>query len=223
MISVSTSAATWSLPSWASRPGFGATEAGPSATCSRAIAGTLPALERLRSWLETKHCQAAALAKMTGGQCPQAATTGQHPDQSYSYARLGLRSWKLGFAPRGRSEEHRTQVCVIQAAPSTPVHAPLTQQQGPVFICGIALTSTRSSTCSTRLFLLRIDAHKQKERLLAYDTSHPLGRNEAGRQQIRVGRPVFEAQMLKLGAIALDGTAPTHTVADRLLALVASE
>jgi hypothetical protein len=32
---------------------------------------------------------------------------------------------------------------------------------------------------------------------------------------------MFEAQMLRLGAIALDGTAPTALVADELLALVA--
>jgi len=66
---------------------------------------------------------------------------------------------------------------------------------------------------------LRIDSDTQEERLLAHDTIHPPGRSEAGRQQIRDGRPVFEAQMLKLGAIALDGTASTDAVADHLLAL----
>jgi hypothetical protein len=55
---------------------------------------------------------------------------------------------------------------------------------------------------------------------LAYNTSHPPGRNEAGRQQIREGRHVFEAQVLKLGATALDGTASTDAVADQLLALL---
>ena len=69
-------------------------------------------------------------------------------------------------------------------------------------------------------FLLQIDAKTHEEPLLAYDTREPPGRSEAGRQQIRDGRPVFEAQMLKLGAIALDGTASTHAVADQLLALV---
>ena len=47
---------------------------------------------------------------------------------------------------------------------------------------------------------------------------NPPGLNEAGRQAIRDGRPIFEAQMLALGAIALDGTAPTASVADELLA-----
>jgi hypothetical protein len=68
--------------------------------------------------------------------------------------------------------------------------------------------------------LLRIGAKTQEERLLAYDTGHPPGRGEAVRQQIRDGRAVFDAQMLKLGAIALDGIASTDAVADQLLALI---
>jgi dephospho-CoA kinase len=96
----------------------------------------------------------------------------------------------------------------------------LTQQQGPVFVCGIALNIEQVLDLFDRLFLLRIDADTQEERLLAHDTSHSPSRSEAGRQQIRDGRPVFEAQMLKLGAIALDGAAPTDAVADQLLALV---
>jgi hypothetical protein len=100
------------------------------------------------------------------------------------------------------------------------LQALLTQQQGPVFVCGIALNIDQVLDLFDCLFLLRIDADTQEERLLAHDTSHPPGRNEAGRQQIRDGRPVFESQMLKLGAIAVDGTASTDAVADRLLALV---
>lgn len=53
--------------------------------------------------------------------------------------------------------------------------------------------------------------------MLAYGTSYPPGRTDAGRQQIRDGRPVFEAHMLELGAIALDRTASTDAVADQLL------
>ena len=89
-----------------------------------------------------------------------------------------------------------------------------------MFICGIALNIDQVLDMFDRLFLLQIDADTQEKRLLAYDSSHPPGRNEAGRQQIRQGRPVFEAQMLNLGAIALDGTAPSEAVADQLLALV---
>lgn len=96
----------------------------------------------------------------------------------------------------------------------------LVQGRGPVFICGIALNIDQVLDMFDRLFLLQIDADTQEKRLLAYDSSHPPGRNEAGRQQIRQGRPVFEAQMLNLGAIALDGTAPSEAVADQLLALV---
>ena len=95
----------------------------------------------------------------------------------------------------------------------------LTQHQVPVFVCGIALNIGQVLDLFDRLFLLRIDADTQEERLLAHDTSHSPGRTEAGRQQIRDGRPVFEAQMLKLGAIALDGAASTDAVADQLLAL----
>ena len=99
----------------------------------------------------------------------------------------------------------------------------LTQQQAPVFVCGIALNIDQVLDLFDRLFLLRIDADTQEERLLAHDTSHPLGRSEAGRQQIRDGRPVFEAQMLKLGAIALDGTTSAQTVADQLLTLIVGD
>ena len=89
-----------------------------------------------------------------------------------------------------------------------------------MFVCGIALNIDQVVDLFERIFLLRIDAETQEQRLLAYDARNPPGRNEAGRQQIREGRPIFEAQMLELGAIALDGTAPTSTVADHLLAFV---
>jgi hypothetical protein len=70
------------------------------------------------------------------------------------------------------------------------------------------------------VFLLHIDWPTQEARLAARDVLHPPGRSEAGRQEIRDGRTVFEAQMLRYGAIALDGTASTALVADELLALV---
>jgi hypothetical protein len=87
-------------------------------------------------------------------------------------------------------------------------------------VCGIALNIGQVVDLFERIFLLRIDAETQEQRLLAYDAGNPPGRSEAGRQQIREGRPVFEAQMLELGAIPLDGTAPTAKVADQLLAFV---
>ena len=94
------------------------------------------------------------------------------------------------------------------------------QHQAPVFVCGIALNIHQVVDLFDRIFLLRIDADTQEQRLLAYDARNPPGRNEAGRQQIREGRSIFESQMLELGAIALDATAPTARVADQLLAFV---
>ena len=67
------------------------------------------------------------------------------------------------------------------------------------------------------MFLLRIDGPTQETRLAAYDVQHPPGRSEAGRREIRKGRAVFETKMLRAGAIALDGTAPTAIVADELI------
>jgi len=96
----------------------------------------------------------------------------------------------------------------------------LTEHEEPVFVCGIALNIYEVVDLFERIFLLRIDADTQEQRLLAYDTSHPPGRSEAGRQQIRDGRAMFEAQMLELGAVALDGTAPTSSVADQILGLL---
>ena len=66
---------------------------------------------------------------------------------------------------------------------------------------------------------LRIDGPTQEARLAAYDAQHPPGRSEAGRNEIREGRTVFETQVLRAGAIALDGTAPTAMVADELISL----
>src|SRR4030081_2203883 len=57
----------------------------------------------------------------------------------------------------------------------------LTQQPGPVFVCGIALNIDQVLDLFDRLFLLRIDADTQEQRLLAHDTSHPPRRSEAGR------------------------------------------
>jgi hypothetical protein len=68
-----------------------------------------------------------------------------------------------------------------------------------------------------KVFLLAIDEAVQVARL-AQATS-PL-RTEAVKQQIRKGRPVFQAQMLARGAIPLDGSASPAVLADRLLALL---
>ena len=93
----------------------------------------------------------------------------------------------------------------------------------PVFVCGIALNQHELLDLFDQVFLLRIDARTQEARLAAHDAGHPPGRSEAGRQEIRDGRAVFEARLLRLGAIPLDGTAPTARVADELLAVSLSE
>ena len=91
-----------------------------------------------------------------------------------------------------------------------------------VFVCGIARNQDELLDLFDRVFLLRIDGPAQEARLAAHDALHPPGRSQAGRQEIRAGRAVFETQMLRAGATALDGTAPTAVVADELLTLAAA-
>jgi hypothetical protein len=98
----------------------------------------------------------------------------------------------------------------------------LAGHDGVVFVCGIARNQDEFLDLFDRVFLLQIDGPTQEARLAAHDALNPPGRSEAGRQEIRDGRAVFEAQMLTHGAIALDGTAPMVLVADELLALVAA-
>jgi hypothetical protein len=88
-----------------------------------------------------------------------------------------------------------------------------------VFVCGIARNQDELWDLFDRVFLLRIDGPTQETRLAAYDAQHPPGRSESARKEIREGRTVFETQMLRAGAIALDGTAPTAMVADELISL----
>ncbi|HEY2640466.1 MAG TPA: hypothetical protein VGI66_11375 [Streptosporangiaceae bacterium] len=98
----------------------------------------------------------------------------------------------------------------------------LAGRAGTVFVCGIARNQDQLLDLFDRVFLLRIDGPTQQARLAAYDALHPQSRSEAGRQEIRDGRIAFDSQMLRRGAIALDGIAPTTTVADQLLAQIAA-
>jgi hypothetical protein len=98
----------------------------------------------------------------------------------------------------------------------------LAGQNRVVFVCGIARNQDEILDLFDRVFLLHIDGTAQEARLAAHDALHPPGRSEAGRQEIREGRAVFEAQLLRDGAIALEGAAPTAVVADQLLAMVAA-
>jgi hypothetical protein len=97
------------------------------------------------------------------------------------------------------------------------IEAVLSVHNRAVFVCGIARNQDDLWDLFDRVFLLRIDGSTQEARLAAHDAQHPPGRSEAGRREIRKGRAVFEAQMLRAGAIALDGTAQTAIVADELI------
>jgi hypothetical protein len=98
----------------------------------------------------------------------------------------------------------------------------LAGQDRAVFICGIARNQDESLDLFDRVFLLHIDGATQEARLDRHHALHPLGRSDAGRREIRDGRAVFEAQMLRHGALAIDAATPTAVVADQLLALVAA-
>jgi hypothetical protein len=92
----------------------------------------------------------------------------------------------------------------------------LAGHDGTVFVCGIAQNIDELLDLFDRVFLLHIDRPTQEARPITHDALHP---PEAKRRpEIRDGLAVFEAQMLRLGAIALDGTEPTGSVADQILA-----
>lgn len=89
--------------------------------------------------------------------------------------------------------------------------------EGPLYVCGIAMNVDTVLDLFDQVFLLKIDDATQEARLAAYDRANPPGRNDAGRQAIREGRPIFQEQSRRLGASALDGTKTTAAVADELL------
>ena len=80
------------------------------------------------------------------------------------------------------------------------------ESRPPVFVCGIALNIDELADLFSAIVLLRIDAATQEERLIAHDVAHPPGRSEAGRREIREGRALFEAEMIELGAMSVDGS-----------------
>src|SRR5215831_7255371 len=98
----------------------------------------------------------------------------------------------------------------------------LAGQDRAVFVCGIARNQDELLDLFDRVFLLHIDGPTQEARLAAHDALNPPGRSQAVRQQIRDGRALFQERMLRRGAIAVDGTAPSAVVADELVALVAA-
>jgi adenylate kinase family enzyme len=85
-----------------------------------------------------------------------------------------------------------------------------------VFVCGIARNQEQMLDLFERVFLLVIEADAQDARL-AQATSPQ--RTEGVKQQIREGRPVFQAKVLAAGAMPLDATASPAFLADRVLAV----
>jgi Dephospho-CoA kinase len=88
---------------------------------------------------------------------------------------------------------------------------------GTLFVCGIARNQDEMLDLFERVFLLTIDADAQEARLARARSPR---RTEGVKQQIRDGRPIFQAQMLAAGAIPLDATASPSHLADTVLAAV---
>lgn len=86
-----------------------------------------------------------------------------------------------------------------------------------VFLCGIARNQRDVLDLFDGVFLLMVDEDTQIGRLARSSQTTSPDRTAAMKQQIRDGRPVFQAEMLACGAVRLDGTAPTQVVADTLL------
>jgi Dephospho-CoA kinase len=89
-----------------------------------------------------------------------------------------------------------------------------TAARQPVFFCGIAMNQRVMLDCFDLVFLLSLDDRTQLDRLAKPSNAH---RNQAQRDQIIRGRPVFEQEMKSSGAIVLDGRQPTPRVVDRIL------
>jgi adenylate kinase family enzyme len=86
-----------------------------------------------------------------------------------------------------------------------------------IFLCGIARNQAEILDLFDKVFLLVIDEDTQLARLARPSSTTSPDRTDAMKQQIRDGRPIFQAETLACGAIPLDGTAPSKIIADRLL------
>ena len=91
---------------------------------------------------------------------------------------------------------------------------------GLMFVCGIAMNQDQMLDLFERVFLLVIEADAQDARLALATSSQ---RTEGVKQQIREGRPIFQARMLAAGAVPLDATASSEFLADTVLALAYSD
>jgi adenylate kinase family enzyme len=86
-----------------------------------------------------------------------------------------------------------------------------------VFFCGIAQNQAEMLDLFEQVFLLAIEEDTQIARLALPSRTGSPDRTEATRKQITAGRLAFQSQMLDLGAIRLDATAPPRLIADTLL------
>jgi hypothetical protein len=89
-----------------------------------------------------------------------------------------------------------------------------------MFFCGIARNQAQMLDLFDKVFLLLIDEATQNARLARPCRTTSPDRTDAMKQQVRDGRPIFQAEMLASGAIPLDGTAPPKIIADRLLTFI---
>lgn len=85
------------------------------------------------------------------------------------------------------------------------------------FFCGVAQNQTEMLDLFDQVFLLAIDEDTQLARLALASPNASPHRADAIKKQIRDGRPVFQSQMLALGAIPLEGTAPPSLIVDTIL------
>ena len=94
---------------------------------------------------------------------------------------------------------------------------PLATSSAPVFVCGTAVNQDALLDVFTWVFRLRIDARAKK---IAWShptaLTHPVGWKRKGRR-FRERRPIFESQVLRLGATPVHGTRPTPSVVDQIL------
>ena len=89
-----------------------------------------------------------------------------------------------------------------------------------MFFGGIARNQAQMLDLFDKFFLLVIDEDTQNTRLARPNRTTSPDRTDAMKQQVRDGRPIFQADMLASGAIPLDGTAPSKIIADRLLTYI---
>jgi hypothetical protein len=160
-----------------------------------------------------------ALAKELAGRGLSAIDADYDSELSYWEDSAGNRVLLVDGPPAPDQEWRRSHRWVWSRS---RVEERLAEEDGAVFVCGITLNLHQVADLFDAVFLLHIDEATQEARLGAHDAANPPGCSEAGKREIRDGRAMFEAQMAALGAIALDGTAPTPMVADELLHLAAA-